>query len=124
MKYRIGLINYDVEDERWEIVNGKRELKKTIDTLDVKAEFYAILRLPGVYKNGIETCDGVDLAKQIKESTDDFIDIEVVNLELLKRVFDKLIAQQHNPQSGQIALGGERYITLIQRVFNAEEVTK
>jgi len=122
MKYRIDLKPYDADFERWEIKDNKRELKRGTEPLDVKKELYEILRIPGVYRDGVETCDGVDLAESIKDS-DEVIDIESKDLELLKRIFNKLIAQEHNPQLGQIAMGGPRYIKLIQRVFKAEEVS-
>lgn len=122
MKYRINLKSYDVDFERWELVGDKKELKTGREPLDVKNEIYGILRIPGVYKDGIETCDGVDLANKIK-SAGDSIDIESKDLELLKKVFNKLIAQEHKPQLGQVAMGGPRYIELIQRVFRAEEVS-
>jgi len=122
MKYRINLKPYDVDFERWEIVDGKKELKSGQEPLGVKSEIYTILRIPGVYKDGVETCDGVDLANKIKDAGE-FIDIEVKYLDILKKVFNKLIAQEHRPQLGQIALGGPRYIELIQRVFRPEEIS-
>ena len=122
MKYRISLRPYDVDFERWEVIDGKKELKTGQEPLDVKDEVYTILRIPGVYKDGIETCDGVELANKIKDSKD-YIDVEVKDLDILKRVFNKLIAQEHKPQQGQMAMGGPRYIELIQRVFKAEEIS-
>jgi len=123
MKYRIDLTNYDVDTERWDIVDDKRTLIKEPAPVNVRSEFYEILRIPGVYKNGIETCDGVDLANRIKAEEVDFIDIESSELELIKRVFNYLISMEHKPQIGQIAMGGDRYIPLIQRVFKAKEVS-
>jgi hypothetical protein len=123
MKYRINLKPYDVDFDRWEIVDGERKRNSGREPLNVKSEIYEILRIPGVYKDGVETCDGVDLANRIKNS-DDFIDIEVKELSLIKKVFNVLIAREHKPQIGQIALGGDRYIELIQRVFKAEEVSE
>ena len=127
MKYRINLENYDVEQLMFENVDGKREQVTKNVPVVVRDEMYQILRIPGVYKDGVETCDGVDLAGRIKSQAsdpgvDDHIDIDVKDLEILKRVFNKLIDQEHKPQTGQMALGGERYIPLIQRVFRAEEV--
>lgn len=122
MKYRINLKDYAVDFERWELVDGKRELKSGTEPLNVKSEIYEVLRIPGVYKDGVETCDGVDLANRIKDA-DEFIDIKTKDLDILKKVFNKLIAQEHNPAQGQMAMGGPRYIELIQRVFKAEEVS-
>ena len=122
MKYRINLTPYPIDFERWAIVDGERKLEKGQEPLEVKNELYSLLRIPGIYKDGIETCDGVDLANRIKAS-EDSLDITAENLELLKRVFNKLIAQEHNPAVGQMAMGGPRYLELIQRVFKAEEIS-
>lgn len=122
MRYRINLKSYDVDFERWEVKGDKRELKSGTESLNVKAEIYEVLRIAGVYKDGVETCYGIDLAEKINAAGDS-IDLDVKELDLLKRVFNKLIAQEHNPQLGQIAMGGPRYINLIQRVFKAEEIS-
>lgn len=123
MKYRIDLTSYDVKQLVFETKDDKREqIMKNIPCV-VKDELYAILRMPGVYKDGVETCDGVALAKNI-QNADDSIEIEAKELELIKRIFNKLIAQEHNPQTGQAAMGGERYIELIIRIFKAEEISE
>lgn len=121
MKYRINLEPYDVEQPVFENVDGKpQQVKKNIPCV-VKEELYSILRMPGVYKDGVETCDGVALAGNIQDAGDS-IEVEAKELELIKRIFNKLIAQEHKPQQGQMAMGGERYIELITRIFKAEEV--
>ena len=123
MKYRINLEPYDVEQLMFEVVEGKREqVSKNIPCV-VKTELYSILRMPGVYKDGVETCDGVALAGRIQDAGDS-IEVEAKDLELIKRIFNKLIGQEHNPQQGVMAMGGERYIELITRIFKAEEVTE
>lgn len=122
MKYKVDLTDYDVLFERWEIKDGKRELVSGVEPLKVKDEMFTILRVPGVYKDGVETCDGVDLANRIK-SAEDSIVVETKELDLIKRVFNKLIAQEHKPLQGQMAMGGDRYIELITRIFKAEEVS-
>jgi len=122
MKYRINLTPYNTDFERWVILDGTRKLEKGQEPMDVKNEIYTILRVPGVYKNGVETCDGIDLANQVKASGDS-IDITPDKLDLLKKVFNILIAQEHNPAMGQMAMGGPRYLELIQRVFKAEEIS-
>lgn len=124
MKYRLNLKDYDVEQMVFEVVDDERKQVSKNIPVEVKKELYQILRLPGVYKDGIETCDGVALAIVIKDCEEDHLDIEAKELEILKRIFDKLIAQEHKPQIGQMAMGGERYIELIQRVFQAPEVAE
>lgn len=124
MKYRLNLKDYDVKQMVFEVIDGERKQVEKNVPLVVRDELYQILRLPGVYKDGVETCDGVDLAGRIKTTEEDSLDIEAKDLELLKRIFNKLIAQEHNPQLGQVSMGGPRYIELIQRVFKAEEISE
>jgi len=122
MKYRINLEDYDVMQLVFEVVDGKRvQVEKNVPVV-VRDEMYQILRIPGVYKDGVETCDGVDLAGKIQSCEEDHLDIEARDLDILKKVFNKLISQEHDPSKGQVALGGERYIEMIQRVFKAEEI--
>lgn len=103
-KYKIDLKDYEVD--------GK--------VIPVKEELSGLLRLPGVYKDGIETCDGVMLARTI-EACDDGVMINEKDLTLLKKVMDILIAREHKPQIGQLSLGGVRYGELILRVFMADK---
>jgi hypothetical protein len=99
--------------------------KYTLDLTDYKVgesdfpmqvELSGLLRLPGIYKNGIEICDGVMLARSIVEAGDS-IEINEQDLALVKKVMDILIAREHKPQQGQPSLGGIRYEEMILRVF-------
>jgi hypothetical protein len=85
--------------------------------LDVREEFYTLLRLPGIYADGVETCDGIILAKSIQRCAEPVLEINAEELALMKKVMDTLIARPHKPQIGQISLGGPRYEELILRVF-------
>jgi hypothetical protein len=82
----------------------------------MKLELSGLLRLPGIYKDGIETCDGVMLARSIVEA-DNSIEINEQDLALVKKVMDILIAREHDPKRGKVSLGGVRYEEMILRVF-------
>lgn len=120
--FRLNLSKYEVPYERWEASDGKRELKRGTEEFLIRQALSEILRIAGVYQNGVEVVDGVLLAKQIRDCKEDFINIEDKDIELLRRIFNKLIAREHNPAIGQIALGGSYYEELILRVFQAEKV--
>jgi hypothetical protein len=83
----------------------------------VREELYNLLRLPGIYANGVETCDGIILAKSILTCKDVELEINETELALMKKVMDILIARPHQPHLGQVSLGGPRYEELILRVF-------
>ena len=86
-------------------------------TVEMKKELSDLLRMPGVYKDGVETCDGVLIAKQIRECEEDGLEINETELALIKKVMDTLIKKPHEPLKGQISLGGKRYEEMILRVF-------
>ena len=97
----------------------KLNLKKYKDgenEIDAKEECYNILRLPGIYTDGIETCDGIILARSIQGCDSDELEIMETELTLLKKVMNILIKRPHNPPVS-FSLGGSRYEELILRVF-------
>lgn len=103
--------------------------KYTLDLSDYKVgesdfptreELSGLLRLPGVYKDGIETIDGIMLARSIVDAGDG-LEINETDLALIKKVMNILIAREHRPLQGQISLGGVRYEELIIRVFTLDK---
>lgn len=119
MKHRLVVTDYDIEVK----APTKEDADATnTNTIDVREELYHILRLPGVYEDGVETCDGVALAGDIKSCEEDHLDINQRSMDILMRIFNKLIKKEHKPMMGSVSLGGERYIPLIQRVFRAEKL--
>ena len=115
--YDLDLSEYEVDFERWEIEDEKRVLKKGKEPFPIKEEIAEMLRIPGIYKDGVESFDGLMLSKEIRACDEDTFKLNEDELKLLKAVMDKLIGRDHNPASGQIALGGPRYEELILRVF-------
>ena len=87
----------------------------------LKDNLYQWLRLPGMFKGGVEICDACDLAKQIRDAGDDIV-LDEHEIGLLKTAMDKLIGQESNPAQGIVALGGEVHEECIRRVFKAEEI--
>ena len=115
--FDLDLSKYEVAFERWVIEKEKRVLKTGMEPFPVKEEIADMLRIPGVYANGVESFDGLMLSKEIRTCEDDSFKISEDELKLLKAVMDKLIGRDHNPAAGQVALGGPRYEELIVRVF-------
>ena len=106
--------------ERWEIEDEKRVLKTGKESFPLTEELADILRIPGVYANGVESFDGLMLSREIRACEDDVLPISEDELKILKGVMDKLISREHNPATGQIALGGPRYEEMIVRVFGLD----
>ncbi len=115
--FDLDLSGYDVSFERWVMEEEKRVLKTGMEPFPIREEIADMLRIPGVYANGVESFDGLMLSREIRVCEDDNFKISEDELKLLKAVMDKLIARDHNPATGQIALGGPRYEEMIIRVF-------
>ncbi len=115
--FDLDLSGYDVDFERWEIEEGKRVLKTGEEYFPIRKEIADMLRIPGIYKDGVESFDGLMLSREIRACDEDTFKLNEDELKLLKAVMDKLINREHNPASGSIALGGPRYEELILRVF-------
>ncbi len=115
--FDLDLSSYDVSFERWVIEEEKRVLKTGMEPFPIKEEIADMLRIPGVYANGVESFDGLMLSKEIRTCEDDSFKISEDELKLLKAVMDKLIGRDHNPAEGQIALGGPGYNKINIRIF-------
>ena len=119
-KYTLDLTEYEVDFERWVIKDEKRELEKGTEPFPLKDELSMILRIPGIFENGVAVFDACLLGKQIKNCEEDSLEISEEELKLLKTAMNKLIAREHNPATGLIALGGPRYEEMIIRVFGLD----
>lgn len=115
--FDLDLSTYDVSFERVVIKDKKKVLEKGMEPFLLKEEIADMLRIPGVYKDGVESFDGLMLSREVRACEDGSFKISEDELKILKAVMDKLIARDHNPTAGQIALGGPRYEELIIRVF-------
>jgi len=122
-KFKIDLSEYNVEVT----ANRRNEETKKIELVTesipypLKDNLYSWLRLPGMFKGGVEICDACDLAKSIKNAGDDII-LDEHEIGLLKTAMDTLIAQKNDPARGVQALGGDVHEECIRRVFKADEV--
>ncbi len=116
-KYELDLSEYEVDFERWVIESEKRVLKKGKEPLKIKEEIADMLRIPGIYANGIESFDGLMLGREIRACEEDSFSISEDELNLLKKIMDKLIGREHKPTEGVVALGGPRYEEMIIRVY-------
>ncbi len=122
-RFKVDLSEYKVTVQ----TNKRNEETKQIELVTeeipypIKGNLYDWLRLPGIFKGGVEICDACDLAKQIRDAGDDIV-LDEHEIGLLRTAMDKLIATESNPAMGIQALGGEIHEECIRRVFKAEEV--
>jgi len=122
-RFKIDLSEYNVTiqtNERNKETNQLELINKEI-VYPLKDNLYQWLRLPGMFKDGVEICDACDLAKQVRDAGDDIV-LDEHEIGLLKTAMNKLIAQPANPAMGVQSLGGEVHEECIKRVFKADEV--
>ncbi|KKK95515.1 hypothetical protein LCGC14_2672010, partial [marine sediment metagenome] len=60
-KYELDLSSYDVSFERWVIEDEKRVLQTGMESFPIRDEIADMLRIPGIYANGVESFDGLML---------------------------------------------------------------
>jgi hypothetical protein len=117
-KYRIDLSEFKTKIQQWKAKEGEgRELVETEEIYPLKVNLSNILRTPiegGIWSNGTEATDAYMLARQFRDCTADFIEINEDEMNLLKKALDKLISK------GQI--GGEVHEEMIVRIFKAKEI--
>ncbi|KKN17990.1 hypothetical protein LCGC14_0960160 [marine sediment metagenome] len=122
-KFKIDLSKYAVT-----VKVNKRNDKGGIELVTeeivypIKDNLHQWLRLPGIFKDGVQIVDACDLAKQIRDAGDDIV-LDEHEMGLLKTAMNKLIAQEPDPRTGAQALGGTIHEECIRRIFKAEEVS-
>ena len=83
-------------------------------TANTKAGLCEIMSVPGIYDNGIEMCDGIKIARKVKNAGST-LNVTESEIALIRKVFDKHI------KLGSAFLGGPRYQELVMRVFNSKD---
>ncbi|MCP4598503.1 hypothetical protein [Neptuniibacter sp.] len=110
-KFKLDLSEYEVA-----VGDGGK-----LEAYPLKDNLHQWLRFPGTFNNGVEICDACDIAKRIKQANDELI-LDEYEIGLLRTTMNKLIAQDHNPSRGIMALGGSVHEEAIRRVFRPEKV--
>ena len=115
--YELNLTEYSIEINKVVVKDKKRTTEKAEEVVDIKKELADLLRIPGTYKNGVESFDGMMLGREIRACEEDSLTISEDELRVLKMVMDELISREHNPAKNLISLGGPRYEEMIIRVY-------
>ena len=122
-KYKLNLIEYEVTARVpvTKTVDGKevRELKDKIEVYPLRENLSIWLRSVGIFKTGEDIAEAVSVAKQIRDATDDSIELDEREAGVLKQTINKLIELTAN---GNANLGGEVHEEAIIRVVKMEEV--
>lgn len=118
-KFKLDLSEYKIEvDVRKE---GQKELVKESVDYPIRANLSGWLRTVGMFRTAEDVAEAVCLAKQIRNTEDDYLILDEKEAKVLKAVVDKHLELAADNQL-QFPLGGEIHEEAICRVANMEEV--
>jgi len=98
--------------------HGMKEIEQVYP---FKRNISDILRAPGIFRSGEEIAEAVVLAKTVRDTRDESVNLDAREAEILKKAFNRIIEATADGKSS-IMLGGELHEEAILRVFNIEEV--
>jgi hypothetical protein len=118
-KYKLDLSEYQITVQVRK--EGQKELvDETID-YPIRKNFSGWLRTVGMFRNAEDVAEAVCLAKQIRDTKEDFLILDEKEARVLKMVVDKHLELAADNQM-QFPLGGEVHEEAIVRVANMEEI--
>ena len=128
-KFRLDLNKYTVEvdepiigdDKKFVMENGRPKTKKKTVDYPIRDNLSDFLRTAGIYKSAEEIAEAVGLARQIRETKEDYLVLDEKEAGVLRTVFDILIERTAD---GRANLGGIIHEEMICRVVNMEEITE
>ena len=123
-KYELNLEKYDVTvmmpvTKKNDDGTESRVMEEKTDAYPLRVNISTWLRSLGIFKNGEDIAEAVMLAKQIRESEADTLELDEREADVLKQAVNRLVELT---AEGKANLGGEIHETAIVRVMKAEEV--
>ena len=122
-KYRLDLSAYDVTAQVpvTKTVDGKevRQLEDKSEVYPLRENISTWLRSVGIFKTGEDIAEAVSVAKQIRDCTDDSIELDEREIGVLKQAVNRLVELT---SEGKANLGGEIHEEAIVRIVKSEEV--
>ena len=122
-KFKLDLSKYDVTAQVpvTKIVDGKevRELEDKTEVYPLRENISVWLRSTGIFKTGEDIAEAVSVAKQIRDCTEDSLELDEREVGVLKQALNRLVELT---AEGKANLGGEIHEEAIVRVVRMEEV--
>lgn len=126
-KFRLDLSKYVVvvdepiigEDKKLVMEDGRPKTEKKDFDYPIRDNLSDFLRTAGIYKSAEEIAEAVGLARQIRNSSDDYLILDEKEAGVLRTVLDILIERTAD---GRANLGGIMHEEMICRVVNMEVV--
>lgn len=122
-KFKLDLSKYDVTTTEpvTKTVDGKevRELEDKTGPYPLRENISVWLRSVGIFKTGEDIAEAVSVAKQIRDCTEDSLELDEREASVVKQAVNKLVELT---AEGNANLGGEIHEEAIVRVMRMEEV--
>ena len=118
-KFKLDLSAYEIEVDVRE--KGQAELVKKMIDYPIRDNLSGWLRTAGMFRTAEDVAEAVCLAKQIRNTKDDFVILDEKEAKILRAVIDRHLELAADSQI-QFPLGGEIHEEAICRVANMEEI--
>lgn len=122
-KFKLDLTKYNVTVQVpvTKTVDGKevRNFEEQTDVYPLKENISIWLRSVGIFKTGEDIAEAVSVAKQVRDCTEDSIELDERETGVLKQAVNRLVALT---AEGKANLGGEVHEEAIVRVVKMQEV--
>lgn len=124
-KFKLNLSKYDVtvqvpvtkKDEK--TGEETRQFEDQIEEYPLRENISTWLRSVGIFKTGEDIAEAVGVAKQIREGTEDSLELDEREADVLKQAVNRLV---EITAEGNANLGGEIHEEAIVRIMKMEEV--
>jgi len=123
-KYELNLEKYDVTvtmpvTKKNDDGTESRVMEEQTNAYPLRTNISTWLRGLGIFKNGEDIAEAVMLAKQIRESEGDTLELDEREADVLKQAVNRLVELTAD---GKANLGGEIHEEAIVRVMRMKEV--
>jgi hypothetical protein len=122
-KFELDLSGYKVVSMEpvTEVVDGKevRQLKEVENVYPLRSNLSIWLRSIGIFRSGEDIAEAVNVAKSIRDCTEDSIQLDGREADIVKQAINRLVELTAD---GKANLGGEVHEEAIVRVIKMKEV--
>lgn len=119
-KFKLDLTKYKVSTQVFvKKENGSQELEDIIEEYPLRGNISTWLRGVGIFKSAEDIAEAVGIAKQIRDCTEDSLELDEREANVLKEAVNRLVELT---AEGKANLGGEIHEEAIIRVVKMEEV--
>lgn len=119
-KYKLDLSEYEVSTQiAVKKDDGSSELESRTDIYPLRENISVWLRGVGIFKSAEDIAEAVSLARQIRECTEDSLELDERETDVLKKALNRLVELT---AEGKANLGGEVHEEAIIRVIKMEEM--